>query len=170
MARDGALPFSTYLHKIFQPTKSPLATVALVFVLESLLLLLQLLSSTAFDAIVATSTFGFQLSYFMPILFRCTVARYTFVPGKFNLGSFGQFIAVVSSAWLFMTSIIMIFPLKYPVTVENMNYSILIIGGVSIIATIYWIVSARHWFVGPKRITSDAVPLLPMNATNQNTE
>jgi amino acid transporter len=156
MARDGVFPGSRYLRWIYKRTKTPLANVIFVFVIDCLLLLLQLASSTAFLAILSIVTIGFQLSYFMPIFLRCTVARKTFPRGEFNLGRFGMPIAIVSSIWLAVTSMFMFFPPNYPVTKDNMNYAVVIIGGVLLIAAIYWVVSARHWFVGPRRTDQDA--------------
>lgn len=169
MARDGVFPFSVYLRWIFKPTKTPIAIVFFVFVVDSLLLLLQLASTTAFSNIISITTIGFQISYFMPIFYRCTAARCTFVPGEFNLGRFGLPIAVISSIWLFITSIIMFFPMEYPVTKDNMNYAVVIVGGIAILATAYWIVSARHWFVGPKRTTKDPFQVSSVNITTSGT-
>ena len=169
MARGGVFPLSIYLRWIFKLTKTPIVNVFFVFVLDSLLLLLQLASTTAFSNIISITTLGFQISYLMPIFFRCTVARHTFVPGKFNLGRFGLPIAIISSIWLFITSIIMFFPAEYPVTKDNMNYVVVIVGGLAILVTIYWIVSARHWFVGPKRITKDSFQISPVYITTNDT-
>ena len=151
MARDGVFPLSKYIRWIFKPTKTPLGNVILVFILNSLLLLLQLASSTAFSAILSIATIGFQVSYGMPIFFRCTTARRNFVPNEFNLGPFGLPIACISTTWLTITSVIMFFPTEYPVTKDNMNYAVVIVGGVAVIAGIYWIVSARHSYQGPRR-------------------
>jgi amino acid transporter len=140
MARDGIFPFSKYLCWIFKTTKIPLASVVFVFVIDS-----------------AIAALGFQISYFMPILFRCTTARHTFRLGEFNLGKFSIPNAIISCVWLFMTSIFMFFPVDYPVTKTNMNYTIVIISGVALIALFYWIVSAGRWFVGPKRVDIDPV-------------
>jgi amino acid transporter len=155
MARDGVFPGSSCLRWIYQRTKTPLANVIFVFIIDCLLLLLQLASDTAFASIIAIATLGFQTSYLMPILFRCTAARKTFPLGEFNLGLFGTPIAIISSIWLTITSIFMFFPANYPVTKENMNYAVVIIAGVLLIAGTYWLVSARHWFVGPKRTDQD---------------
>lgn len=152
MARDGVFPFSKYLRWIYKGTKTPLANVFLVFVTDTFLLLLQFASTTAFAAIIAIATLGYQISYMMPILFRCTTARKTFPRGEFHLGFLSIPIAVISSAWLAVTSILMLFPAEYPVTKDNMNYAVVIVGGILIIAGIYWVVSARHWFVGPIRV------------------
>lgn len=151
MARDGVFPCSHYLRWIYQGTKTPLANVILVFVVDALLLLLQLASTTAFGAIIAIATLGYQISYLIPIFFRCTVARKTFPRGEFTLGRLGFPIAIISSIWLTITSVFMFFPAEYPVTKDNMNYAVVVIGGILLIAAVYWLVSARHWFVGPKR-------------------
>jgi choline transport protein len=165
MARDDVFPFSQYLRWIFEPTKIPLANVVFVFTIDSILLLLQLASTTAFNALIAIATLGFQISYLMPIFFRCTTARHTFRLGEFNLGKFSIPNAIISCTWLFITSIFMFFPSEYPVTKDNMNYAIVIIGGVALIALIYWVVSARHSFVGPKRMDMDPIPLSSRHTT-----
>ncbi|CAF3741753.1 unnamed protein product [Rotaria sordida] len=125
MARDGVFPFSHYLRYIFEPTKTPLANVFLVFLIDSVLLLLQLVSTTAFTAIIAITTLGYQISYLIPILLRCTIARHTFPVGEFNLGRFGIPIAIISSIWLSITSIIMFFPANYPgmINLKTINYA-----------------------------------------------
>ncbi|UJR16304.1 hypothetical protein I4U23_003210 [Adineta vaga] len=151
MARDGVFPFSSYLRWIYVRTQTPLANIIFVFLIDSLLLLLQLASTTAFTDIIAIATLGFQISYLIPIFFRCTSARKNFPLGEFNLGRFGVPIAIISSIWLIITSIFMFFPAEYPVTPDNMNYTIVIVTGIFVLATSYWLISARHWFVGPKR-------------------
>ena len=167
MARDGVFPYSKYLRWIYERTKTPLANVIFVFVIDAILLLLQLASATAFEAIIAIATLGYQISYFMPILFRCTAARRTFPLGEFHLGRFGLPIAMISSVWLGITSIIMLFPSTYPVTKDNMNYAVVIIAGVLVIAAIYWFASARHWFVGPKR-TDEEKPKVSKEETRRD--
>ena len=168
MARDGVFPFSHYLRWIYQGTKTPLANIVFVFFIDSLLILLQLASTTAFTNIISVATLGYQISYLMPILLRCTAARKTFPLGEFNLGRFGVVIAIISSIWLIITSIFMFFPAQYPVTQDNMNYAVVIIGGIFILAASYWFISARHWFIGPKRTDQDATPLPPEQVTKNN--
>ncbi|CAF1492944.1 unnamed protein product, partial [Adineta steineri] len=124
--------------------------------------------TTAVTAFLSISTFCLQISYLIPILFRCTISRKIFPLGEYNFGQFGVPIAIISSIWLIITSFFMILPNQYPITSDNMNYSIFITSGVLFIAGIYWFVSARHWFIGPKRTDSDTIPLLPGHVTNEN--
>ncbi|CAF0731763.1 unnamed protein product [Adineta steineri] len=150
MARDGIFPFSKQLRWIWERKKIPLVNVIFVFTIDTLFLLLQLVSVTAFSSIIAVTTLGYQISYLMPILFRCTTARHTFHLGEFNLGRFSIPIAIISCIWLSITSILMFFPFEYPITKDNMNYAIVIIGGAALIASIYWVFWARNFFVRPK--------------------
>jgi hypothetical protein len=168
MARDGVFSCAQYLRWIFKPTKTPLANVLFVFVIDSTLLLLQLVSTTAFAAIIAIATLGYQTSYLIPIFLRCTPARRKYPVGKFHLGRFGVPIAIVSSVWLTITSLIMLFPVTYSITKDNMNYAIIVVGGVALIASFYWTVSARHSFVGPKRTDSVSTPLPPRHVTAED--
>ncbi|CAF1031970.1 unnamed protein product [Adineta steineri] len=168
LARDGIFPLSHYFRWIYEGTKAPLAAIISVFVINSILLLFQLISTTAFNAFITLSTSSLQISYLIPVLLRCTTARKTFVLGEFNLGRLSIPIAIISSIWLTITSIILCLPQEYPMTWKNMNYSIVAIVGVLFLAGIYWFVSARYWFTGPKRIDLDTTPLLSGHATNEN--
>ena len=165
MARDDIFPFSNHLRWIFQRTKAPLATILLLFVIDSLLLLLQLSSSAAFEALLSMTALGYQISYFLPIVFRCTFGRARFPVGDFHLGRFGVPIAIISSVWLFVTSIFALLPQEYPVTKDNMNYAIVISAGIGCIAAVYWFASARHRVVGPKNPDIDPTSL-PFDAVH----
>ncbi|UJR27558.1 hypothetical protein I4U23_008840 [Adineta vaga] len=161
MARDGVFPFSSYLRWIYQGTKTPLGSILFVFVIDSSLLLMQLVSASLFTNFIAIGTIGLQVSYLLPIVFRCTSARKTFPLGEFNIGRFSLPVAIISSIWLTITSIFMFFPIHYPITTDNMNYSIVVFISVSILAGNYWLISARHWFVGPPRAEHNT-PLIPL--------
>ena len=58
MARDGAFPASSYIRVIYPATKSPLATVALVFIVDALLLLLPLGTTVALTAVLSITVIG----------------------------------------------------------------------------------------------------------------
>ena len=50
-----------------------------------------------------------------------------------------------------LLQVVLILPTYYPVTDQNLNYAIILLGGVTILASIVWILSARKWFKGPVR-------------------
>ena len=58
MVRDNAIPFSDFLYTVDNKTKNPLRVTFLVFIFESLLCLLPLISNIAFISIASISTIG----------------------------------------------------------------------------------------------------------------
>lgn len=68
-------------------------------------------------------------------------------------------VAIIASIWLLFASAIFMIPQAYPVTTGNNNYTSAAVGGILIVALIAWLVSARHWFSGPRTDVdnSDAV-------------
>lgn len=59
LVRDEAIPFSTYFHYLNERTKNPDRILALVLVLDSLLCMLPLISTTAFVAITSITNIGY---------------------------------------------------------------------------------------------------------------
>ena len=111
MARDGAFPGSKILYMVNPTTKSPDRIIFLVFIMDVMLCLLPLVSSTAFEAITSVSAIGYQISYAIPILLRLTVSKDSFKKSTFNLGAWSSPIGWVSVVWLFFTSIFFVLPL-----------------------------------------------------------
>jgi hypothetical protein len=56
------------------------------------------------------------------------------------------------------TSIIFFFPYVYPVTQDNMNWTVVVVAATVVIAGINWILFARHTFKGPKRVDMPSDP------------
>lgn len=157
MARDRALPASEWLHYVNPRTQTPSRCVLTIFLLDGLLLMLPLINSTALSAFLGSCTVGFQLSYAFPILLRCTSARDSWIPGKWNLGRFSLPIAWIAVVWQLSTCLIFFAPTQYPVTAGNMNWTVVVIGAVVVVAAFNWLLVARHTFTGPKRHTDTSV-------------
>ena len=160
MARDGAFPKSKFLYKVSEKTKAPARIIGLVFVMDLLLCLLPLISTTAFEAITGVSAVGYQISYAIPILCRLTVSRNTFKKSAFDLGRASIPIGWISVVFLCITSVFFVLPFRLDedqsITVENFNYTIAVLLIIILMALVYWYLpapyGARHFFTGPKRI------------------
>ena len=50
---------------------------------------------------------------------------------------------------VFITILFML-PVDNPITVDNFNYTVFAVVAVLGFAGIYWLVSARNWFTGPR--------------------
>ena len=163
MARDGAFPKSNFLYKVSEKAKAPARIIGLVFIMDFLLCLLPLISTTAFEAITGVSAVGYQISYAIPILCRLTVSKNTFKKSAFDLGWASIPIGWVSVAFLCITSVFFVLPFKleddHSITAENFNYTIAVLLLIIFMALVYWYLpapyGARHFFTGPKRLHDD---------------
>ncbi|EPS72629.1 hypothetical protein M569_02126, partial [Genlisea aurea] len=104
-SRDGATPFSALWHKV-NHHEVPVNAVWLSAFMSFCIGLTSLGSLVAFDAMVSISTIGLYIAYALPIFFRVTLGRRTFVPGPFNLGKYGVAVGWVSVLWVVTISVL----------------------------------------------------------------
>nr|GEW64154.1 amino-acid permease BAT1 homolog [Tanacetum cinerariifolium] len=147
-SRDGAMPLSSLWHKVNQQ-EVPIYAVWLSAFIAFCMALTSLGSIVAFQAMTSIAVIGLYIAYALPIFFRVTLARKSFVPGPFNLGKYGIIIGWISVAWVATISVLFSLPVAYPITDQTLNYTPVAVGGLFIIVVSYWIVGARHWFKGP---------------------
>ncbi|PIA33441.1 hypothetical protein AQUCO_04100100v1 [Aquilegia coerulea] len=147
-SRDGAMPFSSYWHKV-NKHEVPLNAVWFSVFISFCMALTSLGSLVAFQAMVSIATIGLYIAYALPIFFRVTLARKSFVPGPFNLGRYGVLVGWVSVLWVATITVLFSLPVAYPIKTDTLNYTPVAVGGLLIITVSWWIVSARHWFKGP---------------------
>ncbi|KAI8824007.1 APC amino acid permease [Fimicolochytrium jonesii] len=148
--RDGALPFSSYLHIINPSTHTPVRAVWLSTVLSLVLILPILGNSTAFAAITSIATIGLYVSYAIPVFLRLTLGRHTFRKGPVHLGKWSKVVGWTAVCWTALITVLFVLPTGYPVTAQNMNYAVVMLGFVLVLSMGWWIVDARKWFKGPK--------------------
>ncbi|CAO3655103.1 unnamed protein product [Mucor hiemalis] len=148
-ARDGAMPFSKQLATINQRTMTPVWAVWANIIFAIVVGLLYIINETAFNAIVSVNTIASSMAYFIPIALKVTVARKVFKRGPFHLGPFSTVINIISLCWILLTSVLFVCPTEYPVTPQNMNYAIVVFGGVMGLSVAYYHFRARQWFKGP---------------------
>ncbi|KAH7516457.1 amino-acid permease BAT1 homolog isoform X1 [Ziziphus jujuba] len=147
-SRDGAMPFSSLWHKV-NKQEVPINAVWLSAFISFCMALTSLGSIVAFNAMVSIATIGLYIAYALPIFFRVTLARKSFVPGPFNLGRYGILVGWVAVIWVATISVLFSLPVAYPITIETLNYTPVAVGGLFILTVSSWILRARHWFRGP---------------------
>ncbi|XP_012075713.1 amino-acid permease BAT1 homolog isoform X1 [Jatropha curcas] len=147
-SRDGAMPFSSLWHKV-NKQEIPINAVWLGAFISFCMALTYLGSAVAFQAMVSIATIGLYIAYALPIFFRVTLARKSFIPGPFNLGRYGVLIGWTAVLWVVTISILFSLPVAYPITNETLNYTPVAVGGLLFLLISSWILNARHWFKGP---------------------
>jgi amino acid permease (GABA permease) len=148
-SRDGALPGSAHWHKINPRTRTPTNAIWLAAAGALILGLPYLWNSTAYVAVTSIAVIGLYVAYVLPTLLRL-LRGVDFVPGPWHLGRWSRPIGIIAVAWVAFISILFMLPTAAPVTVSTFNYTVVAVVAVLGFATIYWFVSARRWFKGPK--------------------
>jgi len=153
-ARDNALPGSRWWKRINPRTQTPVNAVWLVMGVAAICGLLGF-SVAALTSLAGASVIGLYTSYAAPIFLRITSGRGKLEPGPFSLGRWSTPIGAVAVAWVSFIVILLFFPPGQTTTAQDMNYAVVIIMGVFVFATAYWVISARKWFKGPVRNIDD---------------
>ncbi|GAB2228570.1 hypothetical protein Droror1_Dr00022690 [Drosera rotundifolia] len=147
-SRDGAMPFSSFWHKVNKqevPINAVWGSVAISFCMA----LTSLGSLVAFQAMVSIATIGLYIAYALPIFFRVTLARKSFVRGPYHLGRYSLLVGWIAVLWVLTITVLFSLPVAYPVSVDNLNYTPVAVGGLLFLIVSSWIFSARKWFKGP---------------------
>ncbi|KAG2205697.1 hypothetical protein INT47_008054 [Mucor saturninus] len=159
-ARDGAMPFSKFLHTLNPKTQSPVNAVWFNILVAGVVGILYIINSTAFNAIVSVNTIGSQMSYLVPVLLRVTSSRTKFQPGPFSLGKLSVPIGWISSFWLMFTCVLFVLPTEAPITPDTMNYAIVPFAFIMLCSLTYFYFWGRKWFTGPVRVIDGKVVIL----------
>lgn len=123
-ARDHAIPFSGLFATINTSLGVPLWSLVLVTVVQMLLGLINLGSSSAFTAFVSVGVIALAVSYAMPIALSLMHGRREVATAQWTLGKWvGTTVNVVAVAWIAFELVLFSMPTALPVTSVSMNYA-----------------------------------------------
>ena len=101
----------------------------------------------AYVAVTSIAVIGLYIAYAIPIFLRQFAPD--FKPGPWRLGAWSGPIGWIAVIWVAFVSVLFMLPTATPITLTNFNYTPVIVVGVLVLVTIWWLVSARFWFKGP---------------------
>jgi amino acid permease (GABA permease) len=148
-SRDGALPASSFWHRINPRTRTPTNAIWLAAGGAFVLGLPYLWNATAYAAVTSIAVIGLYIAYVLPTFLRLRQGA-SFEPGPWHLGRWSRPIGIVAVTWVAFITVLFMLPTASPVSRLNFNYTPLAVLVVLGFAGIWWLVSARHWFIGPK--------------------
>jgi len=148
-SRDGALPGSNLWHKVNKRTRTPTNAIWLAAVGALILGLPYLWNSAAYAAVTSIATIGLYIAYVSPTYLRLRQGA-SFQRGPWHLGSWSYPIGIIACIWVVFITILFMLPTASPIHWSNFNYTIVAVLVVIGFAGIYWLVSARKWFTGPR--------------------
>jgi amino acid permease (GABA permease) len=148
-SRDGAIPGSNFWHHINPRTRTPSRAVYFAVVFAFILAIPSMWSSVAYGAVISISVIGLYIAYVIPTLLR-RLAGSTFTPGPWHLGRWSALVGWVGVLWVGIITVLFVLPTASPITWHDFNYTPVAVGVVLLYAGVYWLVSARKWFTGPR--------------------
>jgi amino acid permease (GABA permease) len=161
-SRDGALPASNLWHRVNKRTRTPTNAIWLAAAFAFVLGLPYLWNPTAYAAVTSIAVIGLYIAYVMPTFLRLRQGA-AFQPGPWSLGRWSRPIGIIAVIWVVFITILFMLPTVSPITKTNFNYTIVAVLVVVGFASIYWFVSARNWFTGP-RVQGSAEELAAIEA------
>ena len=169
-SRDGAIPGSKMLSKV-SAAKVPANAVVFVAVIGAIITLPALIEvdiagapvPVAFYAITSVAVIGLYLAFAIPIYLRWKMGD-SFKPGSWNNGSKYTWMNLVAVAEIAIICVYFILPFTPAARPwdddfawKYVNYAPILTGGVLIALAIWWQLSAKKWFTGPKHTIDEAV-------------
>jgi amino acid transporter len=154
-SRDGALPGSRYWSRVSGKTHTPVWATWGVLTIAALLGLLMFASPVAISAVFSIGAIGQYTAFTFPValkLFFDNGVHRRFRPGPWHLGKFSKPLGAIAVAWWIVIVPALCFPAVKgkDLTLLTMNWTVLIYGGSMTLAMIWYAVSARKWFKGPR--------------------
>jgi amino acid permease (GABA permease) len=148
-SRDGALPASNFWHRVNHRTRTPTNAIWLAAAFALVLGLPYLWNPTAYAAVTSIAVIGLYIAYVTPTFLRLRQGD-SFQRGPWHLGRWSRPIGIISIIWVIFITILFMLPTVSPITVANFNYTVFAVVAVVGFAGIWWLVSARTWFTGPR--------------------
>lgn len=113
--------------------------------------LINLGSSVALNAIVSLTMSALLSSYMVSIgcMFTKRLRREPLPPARLSLGKWGMAINGIALCFLFAFFIFAFFPTGRPVTAPTMNWNIAMFGGITLFATVYYMIIGHKQYRPP---------------------
>ncbi len=149
-SRDGAVPFSNYWHHVNKRSRVPVRTAWFGAVGAFILASPYMVNTAAYAAVTSIAVIGLYIAYLTPVFLR-RINPTAFTPGPWVLSkTWGPIIGWIAIVWVVFICIVLMLPQYTPITRLNFNYTPIAVLAVIGFAGIWWAVSARKWFTGPK--------------------
>ena len=143
-ARDDAMPGSKLWAKVDKRLGVPVNALILVTVIQMLLGLINIGSSSAFVAFISVGVQALALSYAIPISISLLTKRKEVNQARWKMSSFvGPIVNTIALLWIAFELVLFSMPTALPVTPVSMNYSSVVLVGFGVIAAVWYGVHSR---------------------------
>ncbi|RDW77973.1 amino acid transporter-like protein [Coleophoma crateriformis] len=151
VARDGVLPFSSWVSKV-SPSGQPRNAVLVIWIAASIVTCTILPSAVAFTSLISAAGVPSAAAYGLIAFGRVFLTPNKFPTPRWSLGRLSkpfQFISIFWNGWVVA---VLFSPYVFPVTGQTLNYAPIIMAGVTIFALISWWVTPESAWLPRDRI------------------
>lgn len=151
-ARDDCFPLSKYWKRVNKHTQTPVNAVWFNCVIGILSVLLIFAGDLAIGALFSIGAIAAFVAFTTPVFIRVFFVGDRFRAGPWHLGRWSRPIGTVASGFVALMVPILCLPslTGENLTAADMNWTCLVYGGPMLAVTVWWFISARKWFKGPK--------------------
>lgn len=143
-ARDRAIPLSRLWSKVDERHGVPIWALALTTVVQMLLGLINLGSSSAFIAFVSVGVMALAASYGIPIAISVYYRRSELAGARWKMPeAVGWVVNMIAIAWIVFEIVLFTMPTALPVTAVTMNYASVVLVGFLAMSAVWYAVYAR---------------------------
>ncbi|KAF2191380.1 amino acid transporter [Zopfia rhizophila CBS 207.26] len=150
-ARDQGLPFSNFLAYVHPGWDVPANAVMVTLLFTTLLSLIIIGSTIAFNVITSLGQLGLVSSYIVAI--ACILAKRLrkepLLSSRFSLGRAGLPVNIIAICFLALAFTFLFFPVAPHPNPQSMNWSCLLFGFIVSFSLVYYYIWGRHNYVGP---------------------
>ena len=156
-SRDRLVPLS-HVWTIVNPwTGTPLYAVWISVFWCIAINLIGLGSYTAILGVFNITAIALDWSYVIPIFCKLVFGR--FEPGPWYMGRAGYWVNAWACIWTVFVTVIFFCPTEIPVAPDTMNYAIVFMAAILLMALVWWYARGRKFFTGPiVQATMEGVP------------
>lgn len=150
-ARDKGVPYHTWVSRVPPGYDVPVNAIFISALWACVFHCIYIGSTTAFNIIMSIGTVSLVTSYMVSIgtITWKRLHGQPLLPSKFSLGRLGLPINIISLLFCVIVYVFAFFPSEPNPPAISMNWAIAVYGGVLLLAGIYFIIRARHAYVGP---------------------
>jgi len=142
-SRDNALPLAGLWTRTI--ADRPIYSLTLVTVIEMLLGLINLGSSSAFTAFASVGVIALAIGYLVPIAISLFTGRKEVAHAKWNVGGLvGTAANIGAVAWILFELVLFSMPTALPVTEVTMNYASVVLVGFACLSGLWYALSGRN--------------------------
>lgn len=144
VARDGALPLGRLWSQVHPRLEVPVWSLILLTIIQMLLGLINLGSTSAFTAFASVGVIALAVAYAVPIALSLWNRRSEVSLAPWNCGKiFGPIANVLALVWIAFELVLFSMPIALPVTPVSMNYASVLFVGFMVISAVWYVVYAK---------------------------